>query len=329
MELYCNTACEMTRWLVQRGALTSTFVLVDVGVQGGISPRWHALGDYLTVYGFDLLEEAIAPLAREGDPRRHYFALGLADRDGELEIAVPANRFETMLSSHGPGERRRIQIRRLDTLFSEGLVQPADFIKLDCEGYESIVLKGADAYLAASNLLGADLESSFNISPLLPKTHFSECCDPLVQQRLIVFDIAFNRVPIIDLPALAGRSVHRPGTVNLLLSRNLTQERDSPASYVYRAAERQVSAQTILKSAIVFEAYGLLDWSAYVLKNFADLIGGTIDIDAAIARLAPPSDAAAKDMEIDELRKSLQAIYASHSWRVTAPLRKLKTWIDH
>lgn len=173
-----------------------------------------------------------------------------------------------------------------------------------------------------------------------------------------MFDIAFNRVPIIDWPALAGRSVHRPATLNLLLTRNLTQERDSPSSYIYRPAQLTVSPQTVLKSAIVFEACGLLDWTCYVLKSFADLIGGTIDIDAAIARLASQiivsgdasirqqalriagleQTATAKDLEIGELRKcldeqalrqfqleqDLQAVYTSRSWRVTAPLRRLK-----
>ena len=292
MELYCNTSNEMTRWLVKSGALTSPFVLVDVGVQDGISARWYALEDHLTVYGFDLLEEAIAPLARERDPRKHYYAIGLADRDGELEIAVPANRYETQLFGDSPGERRRIQVRRLDTLLGEGLIQPADFIKLDCEGYETVVLNGATAYLAQSNLVGVDIESNFNLSPTAPNSHFFECCNPLLRQRLMVFDIAFNRVPIMNSPELAERSIHRPATLNLLLARNLTQERNSPPSYVYRQAEWQVSPQTVLKSAIVFEAYGMLEWACYVLRSFADQIGATVDIDAAIARLAPAAELA-------------------------------------
>jgi hypothetical protein len=53
--------------------------------------------------------------------------------------------------------------------------------------------------------------------------------------------------------------------------------------------------------------------------------------------------AAAKDLEIGELRKrldeqalrqslveqGLQAVYASRSWRLTAPLRKFKMWLHH
>jgi hypothetical protein len=33
----------------------------------------------------------------------------------------------------------------------------------------------------------------------------------------------------------------------------------------------------------------MLDWAGYVLKNFADQIGATIDVEAATARLRPLS----------------------------------------
>ena len=52
----------ITHWVVRNGYLRSPFVLVDIGVLGGISVRWQHLGDCLEVHGFDLLEEAIAPL---------------------------------------------------------------------------------------------------------------------------------------------------------------------------------------------------------------------------------------------------------------------------
>ena len=195
MELCCSTENRMTKFLVSTGALTTSFVLVDVGVQGGISPRWNALQDHLTVYGFDLLEEAIAPLDRVNDARSHYFVMGLGDRDDESDIVIPTNRYETNLSSSGRGERRRVQIRRLDTLFEQTKIEPADVIKMDCEGYEPLILRGGLNYLAASNLIGADVESNFNLSPIIPNTHFCECCEPLVRQRLMVFDIQFNRSP--------------------------------------------------------------------------------------------------------------------------------------
>jgi FkbM family methyltransferase len=306
MELCCNVSNEMTRWLVSSGALKTPFVLVDVGVQDGISPRWHALGDHLTVYGFDLLEEAIAPLVADGNNNSHYFAMGLADTDGEIDIVVPANRYETQLYSSGPGERRRVQVRRLDTLFSQGAIARADFIKADCEGFEPLILRGAADYFAASNLVGADVESNFNLSPPIPDTHFVECCNPLVRQRLMVFDLEFNRVPVLNLPTLTGGCVHRPATLNVLFARHLTQERDSPGSYGYRHAEQPVDPQTVLKTAIVLEAYGLLEWAAYLLKNFASEIGAIVDVEKAVAKLGETT------------------LQPWRNWRITALLRALK-----
>jgi len=289
MELHRNISSEMTRWLVASGALNTPFVLVDVGVQDGVSSRWQALGDHLTVYGFDLLEEAIAPLVAGANQNCHYFAMGLGDIDSEIEIVVPANRYETQLYSSGPGERRRVQVRRLDTLFNQGAIARADFIKADCEGFEPLILRGAAEYFAASNLVGADIESNFNLSPVVPNTHLVECCSPLVRQRLIVFDLEFNRVPVLNLPTLARQSVHRPATLNVLFARHLTQERDSPGSYVHRLAEQPVGHQTILKTAIVLEAYGLLEWAAYLLRNFASEIGAVVDVDRAVAKLKLPA----------------------------------------
>jgi FkbM family methyltransferase len=321
MELHSNTSNEMTRWLVSSGTLNKPFVLVDVGVQDGISPRWHALGDHLKVYGFDLLEEAIAPLVADARKNRHYFAMGLADTDGELEIVIPANRYETQLYASGAGERRRVQVRRLDTLFSQGLIERADFIKADCEGFEPVILRGASNYFAASNLVGADIESNFNLSPIIPDTHFVECCNPLVRQRLMVFDLEFNRVPILNLPEFAGHCVHRPATLNVLFARNLKQERDSPGSYVHRQAEQPVDSQTILKAAIVLEAYGLLEWAASLLNDFAGEIGAVVDVDKALAKLGKIGTAPAKPAVPVRQRNSWR------NWRVVAPLRATKRYL--
>jgi hypothetical protein len=51
MELYCNTSKRMTRWLASSGALKTSFVLVDIGVQGGVSALEHAAGQQLANCG--------------------------------------------------------------------------------------------------------------------------------------------------------------------------------------------------------------------------------------------------------------------------------------
>src|SRR5262249_47828217 len=62
MDLYANEDAKFTKWVTASGFLHESFVLVDVGVQGGEHRHWHLLGDHLVVHGFDALEEAVAQL---------------------------------------------------------------------------------------------------------------------------------------------------------------------------------------------------------------------------------------------------------------------------
>jgi len=89
MELGYNQRPRFTEWVMRKGLLETAFTLVDVGVQGGIHPRWNALGSALSVYGFDPLEEAIAPLVRLNLPNHEYHAIALGDEDGERDFFVP------------------------------------------------------------------------------------------------------------------------------------------------------------------------------------------------------------------------------------------------
>src|SRR5262249_56978790 len=80
-----NANAEFTDWVVKTGLLREPFVLVDVGVQGGESPSWHRLGDYLIVHGFDAIEEAIDQLRKRTGhvPNRYYHRIAAASADEE------------------------------------------------------------------------------------------------------------------------------------------------------------------------------------------------------------------------------------------------------
>src|SRR5690348_5683697 len=69
MDLSYNPRPRFTEWAIKSRLLSSPFVVVDVGVLGGISHRWKHFGDYLEAHGFDVLDEAIAPLKTLGHPR--------------------------------------------------------------------------------------------------------------------------------------------------------------------------------------------------------------------------------------------------------------------
>src|ERR1700740_387806 len=83
MDLHFNIESSFTKWVVSCGLRREPFVVVDVGVQGGENPRWHLLGDYLIVHGFDAIEEVVHTLQRQnsGNSKRvyHWIAAGSED----------------------------------------------------------------------------------------------------------------------------------------------------------------------------------------------------------------------------------------------------------
>ena len=198
MDLYHNDQADFTRWVVANAYLQEPFVAIDVGVQGGEHIRWGLLGDRVRVYGFDALSEAIDRITAQGRrPNRVYRAMAIGNEDGEREFSFPKTRFAssftrsdvTSETSHGDGVvgTRLVPIRRLDTLFAQGELPAADYIKIDCEGYDPEVLRGAQTYLAQSNILSVTVETNFDPSPRYPRTAFAEINDLLVAHRLAIF----------------------------------------------------------------------------------------------------------------------------------------------
>jgi hypothetical protein len=107
MDLAYNQRPRFTEWVARNGFLESPFVFIDAGVQGGIHPRWNFLGPALKVYGFDPLEETIAPLTRLNLPNHEYHAVALGDEDGERDFFVteilPASSFFSAQIRPRPG----------------------------------------------------------------------------------------------------------------------------------------------------------------------------------------------------------------------------------
>src|SRR5262249_13540725 len=250
LNLFTNANAEFTDWVVKAGFLREPFVLVDVGVQGGESPSWHRLGDYLVVHGFDAIEEAIdQPRNRTGHvPNRHYHRIAAGNADEKREFHFnPANPTASSMYAQGTsrfevpaGEQARsVTVRRLDTLFAEGRIPQLDFLKVDVEGFEKDVLLGANNLLA--NALAVETETNFGISNVYPKSHFGTLAEILLKHHLLVFDLAFNRIPRASFRrALESKGIKtdprhgsfgKPAMLNVLFCRDLIDETDVPSKY--------------------------------------------------------------------------------------------------
>jgi FkbM family methyltransferase len=300
-ELCANTAAQFTRWVVQTGALHEPFVLIDVGVQGGENQRWQALGEHLIVHGLDPIQEAIDELRRKAasSPHRQYHCLAAGRVDEARSFYV--NALDPFSSSfYAAAGRplstehiRDVQVRRLDGLLQDGIIPPADVVKIDVEGFEKDVFCGARELMKRA--LAVETETNFDISETYPQGHFCTLAQLAREGHKLVFDIAFNRIPRgsfareLDARGRTGGpfcEVGKPATVNVLFCRDLIREANEPQSYA--APPPSVEIDGLLKYLIILELYGLNDVALDTLLRFAQSLQARIDLDEAIGLLADP-----------------------------------------
>jgi len=343
MDLAFNRKAEFTKWVVSAGLLTEPYVLIDVGVQGGESIRWRPLSDHLVVHGFDPIEEVVQALIEENRGRcnRNYHCMALGNADGERAFYFnSANPTASSMYRQGTGrfevetaeQVRMVPMRRLDSLLAEGVIPEADFIKIDVEGFEKEVLLGARDLLSAG-LLGLQTETNFSVSPAYPKSHFGTLAELALQNHLLVFDVAFNRIPRASYqraliqkglkPISEQDILGRPATVDVLFSRDLIDEVDHP--YNYQGPCRLFSVSQLIKSMITFELHALNDVALDTAIRFAERLGTHLDVDRAVHLLADP-DCMTNDYR-KQMRAQIRAFELSTSWRITAPLRWAKTLV--
>jgi FkbM family methyltransferase len=338
LDLFFNTNPQFTKWLIASGGLHERFVLVDVGVLGGENPRWHFLGDHLIVHGFDAIKEVVDDLtqknARSPHKTFHWYAIG--NEDGERKFffkpSNPSN--SSFYEIPNPEMQARIvPVRRLDTLFREGVIPKADFLKVDVEGHERDVFLGA-ADLLSAGVLGVESETSFDTSIIYPETHFGLIHGVVLKHGLVVFDLDFNRVRRATyqyarkrrgLAAMPLEGAGKASTFNFLFCRDLAAERNG--SLYYEKLPPSPSVDQVLKMMVVYELHGLNDVAVDTANMFSAELGRRLDVERVIDLLCNDDDLPtvldAPSHTGVEAAAQINAIYASTSWRITAPLRTL------
>jgi FkbM family methyltransferase len=149
--------------------------ILDVGAHyGEFAQRVRDAGYRGRVVSFEPVHESFSTLrrARARDPDWRGFEVALGDSDGTATVNVLQDSvFTSLLSPNAFGtdrfagkmhvqETRSVPIRALDSLWTEcmkGIDEPRVFLKLDTQGYDLIVLRGATAHLNQIDALQLEL----------------------------------------------------------------------------------------------------------------------------------------------------------------------------
>jgi len=161
------------------------------------------------------------------------------------------------------GDIDTVVVDSLKALDLKRPIREADFLKVDVEGFEKDVLLGAVNLLA--DVLGVESESNFSVSTVYPKSHFCTLAEILLEHHLLVFDLAFNRIPranfrcALEKKGVKADSHHdgfgKPATVNVLFCRELIDETDDDPTK-YRSPCRPFSLDQLIKMMIISSSTG-------------------------------------------------------------------------
>lgn len=145
---------------------TINCLVLDAGARYGLHPSWAELRGIADFHLFEMDEVEATRLKTkyEHDRGIAVYPVALFSSDTTLEFAVSEHQalnslFDTneeLLEQHdymrrdfASSGRRKVEARSIDSLFNDRAVH---FMKLDCEGAEFDILKGADSVLETSVL---------------------------------------------------------------------------------------------------------------------------------------------------------------------------------
>jgi FkbM family methyltransferase len=137
-----------------RSTLAPGSAAIDVGANVGVYTVAAALAGARVIAveaDGDYIPRLRENLARNGIGDVDVVAAAAGDVDGEAELTIATDRsFSTIkqLASYSPsGEVRRVPVRRLDTIWTDAGEPDVSLVKIDVEGAEVEVLRGAERLL--------------------------------------------------------------------------------------------------------------------------------------------------------------------------------------
>ncbi len=148
-------------------------VLVDVGARGGIPSRWRTIEPWLRTIGFEPDPRSDEALNRS--ERLTVFPRALASSPGSVELHLTREESDSsvlmpnrpFLSRFPRAERfdvvetRTVDGDTLDNQLADGGIERVDFIKLDTQGSELMILEGAQETLRRG-VFGIEVEVELN-----------------------------------------------------------------------------------------------------------------------------------------------------------------------
>lgn len=345
-------------------------VIVDIGARGGFNSEWSAIRKGSRIFCFEADKAECERLMATAPSNVTYIPHALAGKPGpavlyETKLAASTGLYKTDMTYFGRLLNRdngvvvaehRVEATTLDVALQEFGIDSVDFIKLDAEGAELDILRGAAQLIDVSPVVGVLSEIRYqqeiNGSPA-----FGDFDCYMRQTGLRLYGLcAFNQSHVA-LPYPSIGDYRLPSGERFFAYTTRGQIQDGDAIYfrdllidANRAIFDAATPVKILKLAVLYEIYCLNDCAAELIFAAREKLAPVVDCERLLNLLAsgiagreltyqdyvgqfftPGSELSgtrssgnARDRDLEQARRELANIYSSTSWRATRPLRALK-----
>jgi FkbM family methyltransferase len=312
--------------LVKRRAFDdNAFLLIDVGMMGGIEPYWHSLGDQIEAIGFEpdqaecdrinatptIFRKRCFPVALDSAPQRRVirrraynlassgyyvqrywwtnrFGLGPMDRT-PFDYSLPPR--ESTEEQDANADIEIIETTTLVRFLAEIGVSDVDFLKVDVEGADFDVLLGAEKLLSPQGFLGVKCEVRLIPDRDIPLFH--EIYAYLFSRGYFLMQMDLNRASrrVLPMPVAwehknhLGEPIAGPTERGQITDGDILMCRDLMADGFEPRSTKD--AQRILKAAAMFEIFDLPDCAAELLLYYRPALDKIVPVADLIEQLVP------------------------------------------
>ena len=299
----------LTQHLVAKGVFRDQpFCLVDVGASGGIDGYWEVFGPDLRAFGFDgLIKEVERLNAAAMNGNRRYYPYLVGDKSYQAPRGVPdtqpfprtsaARTSELEQYRTGPAYfdqtgsgQATTEMIELDQFFLRDHPTDVDFIKIDTDGSDYQVLRGARRLLSEKRVLGVGIECQFHGLVHEEANTFRNIDRLVTGMGFSLFDIEVYRYSRAKLPKPFVYRIPAQTHSGQVLWGDALYLRDAGSKNYERDWSIEVPAHKIIKLICVFEIFGLDDCAAEALLKYRNALSSSIDVDACLDILTPPLD---------------------------------------
>ena len=297
----------MTRYLSRSGAFANDpFSLLDIGARGGIDDRWRLFGESLQAVGFDPSFTEVERLnAMEPNPRVRYIAAYVGHRrmqgegdDGTFSSdpisrtsSTHAFELQNRDSPRGAIVQSHEQTPAADLIEIDEFIRQnpcnVDFLKVDTDGSDFAVLRGARELLSGSGVMALAIEAPL-VGCVCPDGNLFSNIDAYLQEMgYSVFSMEPRFYSRAALPKLfrwnqpADTHAGQCRWADTLFCRDVCIP-----GYEERFRLKLVP-HMLLKLCCIFELFGLEDCAAEILVTFCDRIRHVVDVEHCLDLLTP------------------------------------------